>query len=329
MTIFPGCRNGEGAPSLHVITGEAQGSTYAVRYVSGSGEDLKPAVDSILLAIDMSMSAYRPDSDISRINAGDSTVVVDDNFRNVFEMSRTIWEASDGSFDPTIGKLVRAWGFGPDHKRMALDSTKVDSLLQYCGFDKVRLTPENRIYKDREEITFDFNSIAQGYTVDVIGDFLRDRGIGDYVVEVGGELAAHGRNTVQDRNWLIAIDDPLHADGVERSFIAKIKLEDLGMATSGNYRKTITDTITGEQYVHTVDPITGYTKKGNVLSVTVLAKTCMEADAYATTFMVMGLERTKEFLRKKPEIQAYMLYLDENNTMQKYTTAGFEDVLVD
>ncbi|WP_461533302.1 FAD:protein FMN transferase [Sinomicrobium sp.] len=326
--IVSGCQNRKGERELRLIAGEAQGSTYAVRYISELSDNLKPAVDSILLSIDMSMSAYRPDSDISKINTGDSTVVVDENFRKVYEMSQVIWRESDGSFDPTIGKLVRAWGFGPDHNRIALDSAKVDSLLQYCGFDKVRLNPDNTIYKEKAEITFDFNAIAQGYTVDVIGDFLRSKGIEDYVVEVGGELAAHGRNTLQDRNWLIAIDDPLQ-DEMERRFIAKVKLENLGMATSGNYRKTVTDSITGERYVHTVDPISGYTKKSNLLSVTVLAKTAMEADGYATTFMVMGLERTKEFLKTKPELHVLMLYTDANNEMQQYATEGFSALLVE
>lgn len=322
-----GCSPAE-KPRTITVHGEAQGSTYSIKYISDKKGDLKPAIDSILLAIDMSMSTYRPDSDISRINTGDSTLVVDENFRNVFLGSQKIWKESGGSFDPTIGTLVKAWGFGPDHRRIPLDSTKVDSLLQYSGFDKVAITPQNTIRKKDKHIYFDFNAIAQGYTVDVIVGFLLDKGINDFIVEVGGELAAHGRNTEKDKDWVIAIDDPLQ--GTEgRSFIAKINLEDMGMATSGNYRKTITDSITGEKYVHTVDPKTGYTKKGNVLSTTVLAKTCMEADAYATTFMVMDLEESKEFLKKKPEVYAFILYMDENNEMQKYMTEGFKSLLLE
>lgn len=310
------------------IHGEAQGSTYSIKYISDKEEDLKPAVDSILDAIDMSMSTYKPDSDISRINAGDSTVVVDENFRKVFLGSQKIWKESGGSYDPTIGTLVRAWGFGPDHHRIALDSSKVDSLLQYCGFDKVALTSENTIRKENKNIYFDFNSIAQGYTVDVIAGFFLGKGIRNFIVEVGGELVAHGRNTEKEKDWVIAIDDPLQ--GMEgRSFIAKINLKDMGMATSGNYRKTVTDSITGEKYVHIVDPKTGFTKKGNVLSTTVLAKTCMEADAYATTFMVMDLEESKEFLKTKPDIHAFILYMDENNEMQKYMTEGFKSLILE
>ncbi|MGS2739825.1 FAD:protein FMN transferase [Sinomicrobium sp. M5D2P17] len=312
-----------------VIHGEAQGSTYTIRYITDrAGEDLKPAIDSILLSIDMSMSAYRPDSDISKINEGDSTIVVDENFRNVFLTSQRIWKESEGNFDPTVGKLVRAWGFGPDHHRIPLDSAKVDSLLQYSGFNKVSLTPENMIRKKNRDIYFDFNAIAQGYTVDVIVDFFLDRGIDNFIAEVGGELAAHGRNTLKDRDWIVGIDDPLQAEE-ERSFIAKIRLRDMGMATSGNYRKTITDSITGEKYVHTIDPISGYTKKGNVLSTTILAKDCMDADAYATTFMVTGLEKAKEFLKKKPDVHAFILYLDENNEMQRYMTDGFKSLITD
>ncbi|WP_240642977.1 FAD:protein FMN transferase [Sinomicrobium pectinilyticum] len=316
-------------PEAVIIRGEAQGSTYNIKYITDrKGEDLKPAIDSILLSIDMSMSTYRPDSDISKINSGDSTVVVDENFRNVFLASQSVWEESGGSFDPTIGTLVRAWGFGPDHHRIPLDSTKVDSLLQYCGFDKVALTSRNTIRKKNKNIYFDFNAIAQGYTVDVIVDFFLDRGIDNFIAEVGGELATRGRNTAKDREWVVAIDDPLQEEE-ERSFIAKIHLKDMGMATSGNYRKTITDTITGEKYVHTIDPVTGYTKKGNVLSTTIVARTCMEADAYATTFMVTGLEKAKELLKKKPDVHAFILYMDENNKMQRYMTEGFKSLIVE
>ncbi|SFW25046.1 thiamine biosynthesis lipoprotein [Sinomicrobium oceani] len=327
-SCFTGCQPVKKAEAV-VIHGEAQGSTYTIRYITDHPEeDLKLAIDSILLSIDMSMSAYRPDSDISRINEGDSTIVVDENFRNVFLASQRIWEESSGSFDPTVGKLVRAWGFGPDHHRIPLDSTKVDSLLQYSGFDKVALAPDHTIRKKNRNIYFDFNAIAQGYTVDVIVDFFLDRGIENFIAEVGGELAAHGRNTEKDRDWIVGIDDPLQGDE-ERSFVAKIKLNDMGMATSGNYRKTVTDSVTGEKYVHTIDPISGYTRRGNVLSTTILAKDCMDADAYATTFMVMGLERAKEFLKGKPDVHAFILYLDDNNEMQKYMTAGFRSLIVD
>ena len=162
---------------VYLIEGEAQGSTYHIKYIAERDENLKPAIDSILEVIDRSMSTYRPDSAISKINQGDTTVVVDEHFRKVFEASQQIWQESEGLFDPTVGVLVNAWGFGKQKISEADLPTdkKIDSLKKYVGFDKVALTEKNLIKKRYTEILFDFNAIAQGYTSDVVANYLSAR----------------------------------------------------------------------------------------------------------------------------------------------------------
>ena len=195
--LFVGCQT----EKLHFIEGEAQGSTYHIKYISSNNENLQPAIDSILKVIDQSMSTYKPDSDISKINAGDTSVVVDKHFRKVFEASQQIWQESEGLFDPTVGVLVNAWGFGKqkiDNKDLPTDE-KIVELKKYVGFNKVQLTDNNHIKKEYPEILFDFNAIAQGYTSDVVADFLNSKGIKNYIVEIAGEMFLKGKNT--DYPW--------------------------------------------------------------------------------------------------------------------------------
>ena len=184
---------------VYLIEGEAQGSTYHIKYIAERDENLKPAIDSILEVIDRSMSTYRSDSAISKINLGDTTVVVDQHFRKVFEASQQIWQESEGLFDPTVGVLVNAWGFGKQKISEAdLPTDKnIDSLRKYVGFDKVALTEKNLIKKRYTEILFDFNAIAQGYTSDVVANYLSARGIKNYIVEIAGEMYLKGKNTVE------------------------------------------------------------------------------------------------------------------------------------
>jgi FAD:protein FMN transferase len=312
--------------SFHIIQAEAQGSTYTIKYIANEDLVNKNQIDSILLAFDMSLSTYRPDSKISKLNLGDSSIVVDDFFVETFNASNQIYKETNGLFDPTIGVLVNAYGFGPNHNRKDLKQLQIDSLLKFVGFEKVRLNENSTISKKHAETYFDFNAIAQGYSVDVVVDFLKSKGIKNGIVEIGGELYALGKNTIDNKNWVIGIDDPLQKPE-ERTLIATIQLENLGMATSGNYRKVITDSITGQKFVHTINPKTGKPQKGNVLSATVLASTCKMADGYATAFMVMNVTQGKEFAKNHPELHVMLLYTDANNTMQQFKTKGFEKLV--
>ena len=313
---------------VYLIEGEAQGSTYHIKYIAERDENLKPAIDSILEVIDRSMSTYRPDSAISKINQGDTTVVVDEHFRKVFEASQQIWQESEGLFDPTVGVLVNAWGFGKQKISEADLPTdkKIDSLRKYVGFDKVALTEKNLIKKRYTEILFDFNAIAQGYTSDVVANYLSARGIKNYIVEIAGEMYLKGRNTVEDKSWTIGVENPLKPLD-DRDLVATIQFTNQGLATSGNYRKVWTDS-NGRKYVHSINPLTGRATQSDVLSATVVAPSTMLADGYATMFMVMGLAKSKAFLEKHPDLAVLLVYSDDKHQEAIYKTKSFEKLII-
>lgn len=313
---------------VYLIEGEAQGSTYHIKYIAERDENLKPAIDSILEVIDLSMSTYRPDSAISKINQGDTTVVVDQHFRKVFEASQQIWQESEGLFDPTVGVLVNAWGFGKQKISEAdLPTDKnIDSLRKYVGFDKVALTEKNLIKKRYTEILFDFNAIAQGYTSDVVANYLSARGIKNYIVEIAGEMYLKGKNTVEDKSWTIGVENPLKPLD-DRDLVATIQFTNQGLATSGNYRKVWTDS-NGHKYVHSINPLTGRATQSDVLSATVVAPSTMLADGYATMFMVMGLAKSKAFLEKHPDLAVLLVYSDDKHQEATYKTKSFEKLII-
>lgn len=313
---------------VYLIEGEAQGSTYHIKYIAERDENLKPAIDSILEVIDRSMSTYRSDSAISKINQGDTTVVVDQHFRKVFEASQQIWQESEGLFDPTVGVLVNAWGFGKQKISEADLPTdkKIDSLRKYVGFDKVALTEKNLIKKRYTEILFDFNAIAQGYTSDVVANYLSARGIKNYIVEIAGEMYLKGKNTVEDKSWTIGVENPLKPLD-DRDLVATIQFTNQGLATSGNYRKVWTDS-NGRKYVHSINPLTGRATQSDVLSATVVAPSTMLADGYATMFMVMGLAKSKAFLEKHPDLAVLLVYSDDKHQEATYKTKSFEKLMI-
>jgi thiamine biosynthesis lipoprotein len=308
------------------IQGEAQGSTYSVKYTASEEKVTKNQIDSLLIAFDLSLSTYRPDSKISKINAGDSTVVVDDFFTETFQLSNQIYKETNGLFDPTIGILVNAYGFGPNKKQENLSQKQIDSLLQFVGFDKIALNSDRTISKRHKETLIDFNAIAQGYSVDVVVNYLKSKGIENAIVEIGGELFALGKNTIENKNWVVGIDDPLQKPE-ERTLIAKVNLENLGMATSGNYRKVMIDEKTGKKFVHIINPKTGLAQKNNVLSATVLSKSSAISDGYATAFMLMSLEESKLFLQNHNDLYVMLLYVDAHNKMQQFTTENFKALI--
>ena len=308
---------------FYTIQGEAQGSTYSIKYIALEEKVTKNEVDSLLTAFDLSLSTYRPDSKISKINSGDSTVVVDQFFTETFQLSNQIYKETNGLFDPTIGVLVNAYGFGPNKKHQNLSQKQVDSLLQFVGFDKLQLNADKTISKKYNQTFIDFNAIAQGYSVDVVVNFLKSKGIKNAIVEIGGELFALGKNTVDNKNWVVGIDNPLQKPE-ERTLIAKLNLENLGMATSGNYRKVLIDEKTGKKFVHIINPKTGLAQKNNILSATILSKSAGLSDGYATAFMIMDLEESKIFLNKHPELFALLIYEDNSNKLQEFYTDNFK-----
>ena len=323
FVLLGGCAE---APSLreHVYQGGALGTSYSIKVFTADTTDLQPAIDSVFRVVNQSLSTYLPDSDISRINNGDSGVQVDKMFAEVFKMSVEIYQQTEGYFDPTVGILVDAWGFGPGPS-LDMDSARVDSLLQFVGLGKVRLTPDYRIAMQQPGMRLDFNAIAKGYTVDRLGVMLEDKGAADYLIEVGGELRTLGINQLKEQPWVVGIDDPQVLEG--RKIKQIITLRDRSMASSGNYRKFRVDSISGKKYVHTIDPRTGYTKDSKILAVSVLAETCMRADGFATAFMAMELEASKRILETDNSLEGYIIYLDASGATSEYMTPGFKAVL--
>lgn len=308
------------------MTGEALGTTYQILFFHPEELDLQKSVDSIFVVINNSMSTYLDDSDISRINRGDTTIRVDQNFKEVFLLSEKIYVESNGYFDPTVGNIVNSYGFGPDSKLDSLTNYERDSLFQYVGFEKLKFSLDNRILKEQLEIYLDFNAIAKGYAVDVIGRMLDQKNVENYLIEVGGELVGKGENLAKDQAWVVAIDDPLQTKG-NRTLQTTLFLKNRAMATSGNYRKFKVDSASRQKYVHTINPLTGKSEKSNLLSVSVLAENCALADGYATAFMAMGYEKSRKMLKELENVDVYFIYGEPDKEVKVFASEGFEEAL--
>lgn len=310
------------APSPEVLNGEAFGTTYSIYYFPNQSFDAQKGIDSVIYTVNRSVSTYMSQSDISKINKGDSTLVVDEIFRDVFVLSEEVFNASEGYFDPTIGVLRNAYGFGDVNPITEINESTLDSLRRFVGFNKVALTSEGTIKKQHKEIYFDFNAVAKGYGIDRIGTFLSSKGVTNYLVELGGEILASGTNINKRQPWVVGVES-VSSDIENRGYDALVYLSDRGMASSGNYRKFRIDSLSGKKYVHTIDPLTGLAEESDLTSATVIAPTCAIADAYATAFMAMGLERSKKLLETSEELDGYITYLDETGTSRVYMTEGF------
>ena len=303
------------------MAGEAQGTTWQITWLSENNSNYKEAIDSIFRRIDLSLSTYVTTSIISRINKNDTAVIVDEYFIEVFKKSIEISEKTKGLFDVTIAPVINAWGFGFT-KKAAIDSAIIDSLLAFIGYNMVKLEGR-KLIKEKPQSMLDFNALAQGYTVDVLASYLESKGVVNYLVELGGEVKAKGKKA-DDEYWKVGIDQPNEVPTEGRPLQAIIKLKDRALATSGNYRKFYTEN--GKKYAHIIDPYTGYPAKHNLLSATVLADDCMTADAYATTFMVMGLEKSKQFLSEHKELNLEVFFIyDENGIWKTYTSETLKE----
>lgn len=303
-----------------VLSGNIFGTTYGVQYYSEDNVNYQHQIDSLFQVINNSMSTYQADSDISKINHNKAGLV-DSHFKTVFNASKNIYEATNGVFDPTIGVLVNAWDFGPEGTIIALDSLKIDSLMVSVGLDKVNLN-NNEIVKDNPNTFIDFNAIAKGYGVDVIAEFLESQNIKDYIVDIGGEIRCKGQNFEKQKPWRVGVELP-HFDG-EQSILKAISLHDEAMATSGTYRKFKTDSL-GNRYSHIIDTKTGYPSKTNLLSISVIADDCMTADAYATAFKAMGIEKVKTFLATHPELKVFLIFENDKRELETLSLNGFPE----
>ncbi len=300
------------------VAGNAQGTTYHITYETAEENDFSTQIDSILKAFDLTFSEYIPNSIISRINRNDPTVEINDMFEVVFKKSLEVYQASDGAFDLTIAPLVNAWGFGPGGKREK--SPNIDSLKQYVGMSKIRISGK-RLIKDNPGITLDMNGIAQGYSVDIVCDYFEKKGIRNYMVEIGGEVRAKGKND-KGKLWRIGVDKPSYTDRPGEELQTILALDNKAMTTAGNYRNYFEEN--GIKYSHIIDPHTGKPIKNKLLSVTIVAPDALTADAYDTPCMVTGLEKTRELLKKHPELEAYLIFNDENGNYQVEYTKGIK-----
>ena len=304
------------------FNGEAQGTYYAITYYAEDAINLQVQIDSILKAFDQSVSLWEPNSIICKVNNNDSTIILDSIFIDIFNKSMRICNETEGTFDVTVGQLVNAWGFGFE-SRTKLNKEKVDSLLQFVGYKNVSIE-NGQLKKTNSNIKIDFNAIAQGYSVDVIARFLEQKGINIYLIDVGGEVLGKG-NKPDGSKWKVGIEKPAQHTEDERILEAKMELYNKALATSGNYRKYYEEN--GVRYSHTIDPKTGYPVKHTLLSASVVANETWEADAYATAFMVMGLEKTKSFLSKNKNIEVYLIYADSEGRNKTFATSGLKGIL--
>jgi thiamine biosynthesis lipoprotein len=303
------------------FTGFIQGTTYSIVFENHgnlNSFELRSEVEKILHDFDMSLSLYIDSSVVSKINRNE-TVVPDSFFINAFNKSRIISQLTGGAFDITVAPLVKAWGFGPDARKNFSES-KRDSLLKLVGMEKVDLR-NGRIIKSDPRISLDFNAIAQGYSVDVISGYFDGRGIKNYLVEIGGEVRVRGDKN--GRFWRIGIDKPADDNMIPGNDLeGVISLKNRSLATSGNYRKFYVEN--GIKYSHTIDPKTGYPAKNQLLSATILAGECAAADAVATACMVIGKDKTIEFLGMHPEYEGYLIFSDDSGNFKTWASKSLK-----
>lgn len=303
------------------LSGQTMGTiVYNVKYLGS--EDIvnyQREIDSILVAFNQSLSTYVSDSEISRLNRSGRLDSPSPVFLDVARRSAAIHAVTKGAFDPSVGPLVNAWGFGPDKAMSIPDSIQIDSLIANVGYSRVQVW-DSLILIDKG-MYIDYSSIAKGYAVDLVADFLMKMGHANVFVEIGGEVVAHGVNA-KGEPWKVGIEDPMVGRD-ERRLLAILELSQ-GMATSGNYRNYYQ--LGDRTIAHTIDPRTGYNTFHRLLSVTVVAADCMTADAYATAFMVVGVDEAKGIAQEQG-LQIFLVYQDEQGEIKTYASEGLKEKL--
>lgn len=337
LLVATACNNmTKPVPKQFKLEGKTMGTTYHVTYTDSAGNNYQAAIDSVLVEVNQAMSTYIPTSEISRFNQlNDTTTYVNPSrgFESVLVLADDVYKKSRGAFDPTVMPLVNAYGFG--YEKMAqVDSVLVDSLMQFVGLndhisylwaiDPVSLSKGLRIRKLDHRTQLDLSAIAKGYGVDVVAILLDSMGVESYMVEIGGEVRTKGLN-IKGKPWSIGIDSPSESNQFDHKLKAIVQLSNKSMATSGNYRNYKEQN--GVKFVHTIDPKTGWPKVSNTLSVSVIANDCATADGFATAIMVMGVNKGLKLAGSLPDIEAYIIYVDNNGNMQTIATRGFAEIV--
>jgi len=321
--IISAC-NQKPKPNYINFGGFTQGTTYSITYESIDSINYQTEIEILLANFDTSLTTYNKLSLISQINYNQSNLT-DNYIQIVFKKAEEVYIQSNESFDITVAPLVNAWGFGFKNNE-EITNAKIDSILEFVGFDKVSLN-DSVIVKNDPRIMLDVNAIAQGYSVDVVADFLESKDVINYLVEIGGEVKAKGINK-KGKVWRIGIDKPVDNNNLPgQNLKAIVELSNKSLATSGNYRKFYKRD--GIKYSHTINPKNGYPVTHSLLSATVIADDCMTADAYATAFMVMGLEKALILVENLDNIEALFIYNDENGKYQVKATEAMKEILED
>ena len=303
--------------------GYIYGTNYHIVYESPNGKDLHEKIELELNRYNSIFSTFDSTSVISKVN-NNQPVEPGDVFLTCYKRSMEIAEITNGAFDITAGPMVNAWGFGPEDRRKMTQEI-VDSLKNITGYQKIEFM-DGRIVKDNPNMKLDMSAIAKGYTCDLISNFLAEKGCENFMVEIGGEVVAKGKNE-KGRVWTIGISKPDEmAFFASTDLQAKVKLPENALATSGNYRNFYIEN--GQKFAHTIDPKSGYPVQHSLLSATVLAGNCMDADAFATAFMVLGLEKSIEIASQIPELKVYFIYADGEGENQVYLSESFKEHLV-
>lgn len=294
--------------------GLAWNTLYHITY--DSDHDLSDSILMVIDEINRSLSPFNPSSLVSRLNDNRSDSI-DSHFRAVYTESLEINRQSGGAFDPTLAPVIRAWGFGQGHE-VSADTLRLDSLLQLTGISRTAIE-DSRLVKENPEIEFNFSALAKGYGVDCIAMMLERNGVSNYLVEVGGEIRCAGLNA-KGKKWAIGVDSPVPDALPGETTVRNVYIEDGALATSGNYRNY--HTTDGHRFGHTISPSTGRPVETNVLSATVIAPSCMEADALATCCMVLG---TEEALNLCTRLRAGVMLV--NKDMEVLTNPAFRAFL--
>ena len=310
-------------PQKVILQGEAQGSYYAVTYYDEQGRNFQSDIDSIFHAVDVSVNLWVDTSVISKVNRNEE-ITLDSIFIDNFNIAQEAARLSNGYFDPTISPIVTAWGFSYKNGD-SITPQLIDSLKQLVDYRNIRIE-EGKVIKATPSMTLDFNAIAQGYTSDLIASFLDSRGIKNYLVDTGGEIMARGCKP-DGHPWIVGIEKPADNWDSEQVVHTRIALRDKGLVTSGSTRKYVERK--GKRYSHCINPKTGYPVEHNVLSVTVLAKNSVWADALASICMVMGMEQSLPLIESMDGVEAYYIYANEVNELETFATEGFKALIID
>lgn len=300
---------------LQYLKGATMGTRYNIKYLGKYS--LQHEIDSILTAFSQSMSTYIPESEISVFNRTGVLKIKSKYFYPMLTKANEIYTRTDGAFDPTVMPLVNAWGFGFKN-RGNTDSTQIDRLLQFVGFEKIRYTSDSVIAL-QPGVMLDFSAIAKGYGVDVVSAFLKSRGMLHHMVEIGGEIVCSGKNDA-GRSWTIEINNPsdsLYLDERERM----VRLDNKAIATSGNYLNFYVDS-NGIKRAHTIDPKNGYPVGHTLLSVSVKTSDCATADGYATALMVLGPEKAKTLAMSFEDMDVLLMY-DKGGILESWSSPNF------